>query len=111
MIYCAASLALATLEILVHLPPQMRRASALPDLLAIGLELPETEITLLSASVDDCRVVGDHWLASRASLALKVPSAIIGRENNILVNPAHPAMQAVVLKIQEPFALDARLFG
>lgn len=116
MVYCASSLALAALEVLVHLPPQMRRASGLPALIAVGLEVPEAEISAAvvdprADDVDTCRAIGDRFLLAQGPLGLWVPSAVIRRERNVVLNPVHPAMAGVRVAVQEPFALDARLFG
>jgi RES domain-containing protein len=116
MVYCASSLALAALEVLVHLPPQMRRASGLPPLVAVGLEVSEAAITALTVATgledaNACRALGDRFLAAQGTLGLWVPSVVIRRERNVVLNPAHPAMTEVRLVVQEPFAMDARLFG
>lgn len=115
MVYCASSLALAALEVLVHLPPQMRRGSALPDLTAIGLEVPDAGIAALAeplpAETVQSRDIGDIWLTAAAALGLSVPSAIILHERNLLLNPRHPEMPRVTVVVQERFSLDARLFG
>ena len=115
MFYGASSLALAALEVLVHLPPQMRRASALPDVVAVGLDVPDAEIAVLAVNVPDAvaesRALADNWLHSAQGLALAVPSAIIRHERNVLLNPRHAAMARVTVMVQEPFRLDPRLFG
>jgi RES domain-containing protein len=40
---------------------------------------------------------------------LAVPSAIIPREWNYLINPEHPDMKRIVVGKPEPFAFDPRL--
>ncbi|WP_155497227.1 RES family NAD+ phosphorylase, partial [Pseudomonas syringae group genomosp. 3] len=53
---------------------------------------------------------GDAWLASGQSLALAVPSVIIPRESNYLLNVRHPEFQAVVATVKElEFVVDSRL--
>jgi RES domain-containing protein len=116
VVYCASSLALAALEVFVHLPPAMRRASALPGLTAVGLEVPDQMIADLSgfAAVPDRgeeREIGDRWLRGGSGLALRVPSAVIGREMNLLLNPRHPGIGRIALVVQEPFRFDDRLGG
>lgn len=116
MVYCASSLALAALEVLVHLPPAMRRAGALPGLVAVGLDVPGDQIGQLDDSpapvnLNVCRLQGNQWIANRSGLGLSVHSAVITREKNVLLNPAHPAMADVRLVVQEPFEFDDRLIG
>ncbi|RMS24040.1 hypothetical protein ALP71_02375, partial [Pseudomonas coronafaciens pv. garcae] len=53
---------------------------------------------------------GDAWLASGQSLALAVPSVIIPREYNYLLNVQHPEFQAVVATARAlEFEVDPRL--
>ena len=116
MVYCATSLALAALEMLVHLPPAMRRAGALPVLVAVGLDVPDDQIgplnlNLLPDDQDACRIWGNQWIASQSGLAMVVQSMVIKQERNVLLNPAHPAMADVRVISQEPFIFDDRLQG
>jgi RES domain-containing protein len=54
--------------------------------------------------------LGDDWVKSGASVILAVPSVVIPRELNYLINPRHPGFAK--LKIEKPadFAFDQRLF-
>jgi len=54
--------------------------------------------------------LGDAWAQSNACLILAVPSVIIPKELNYLINPKHPEFPK--LKIEKPtdFAFDQRLF-
>ncbi|MBC7478679.1 MAG: RES family NAD+ phosphorylase [Pseudorhodobacter sp.] len=107
MVYTASSLALAVLEVLVHLPPAMRRSGGLPAMLAVALDVPDADISDAVVGPDD-RATGDAW-AQRGSLALRVPSRVIRHEMNVLINPRHPHMGLVSVALSEPFKLDDRL--
>ena len=116
MVYTASSLALAALEMLVHLPPAMRRSGGLPRLIAVGLDVPDAEIIPFDAAslptdygIPDCRTVGDAWISGGNGLGLAVPSRVIGREVNVVLNPAHAAMAQVQIFVQEEFEFDDRL--
>ncbi len=114
VVYCASSLALAALEVFVHLPPAMRRPSALPQLTAVGLDVPddlirELEEAAIGSSEFEPRKAGDRWLRDGGSLALRVPSAVIPREANLLVNPRHVEIGRVALHLQEAFRFDDRM--
>jgi RES domain-containing protein len=113
MVYTSDSLALAALEVLVHLPQMERRRGALPHYLAIGLDLPDSQVGdpshLAGIPSDQSSVLGDAWLASQSSLALIVPSRVIPLERNVLLNPRHPAMADVKVTVTEPFVFDDRL--
>lgn len=112
-VYCAGSLALATLEVLVHLPPAMRRAGAMPPYLAIGLDVPDSALTdpglADDLSDDACREIGDDWLRRGESLGLVVPSRVILLERNVMLNPAHPGMAQTRVALTRPFRFDPRL--
>ena len=54
--------------------------------------------------------IGDDWLKSQSSLVLKVPSTIVTREANYLVNIKHVNFSKVLeTKIKLDFNLDNRL--
>lgn len=54
--------------------------------------------------------IGDSWLESQSSLALAVPSVVVPRETNYLINPAHVSFKAMVDEAREmSFAPDKRL--
>lgn len=58
------------------------------------------------------RRIGDEWLASVASLSLEVPGVTFTPPpRNVLINPAHPAYDAIRIVARQPFALDARLLA
>jgi len=56
------------------------------------------------------QVLGDNWVKSGTSVILAVPSVVIPKELNYLINPKHPDFAK--LKIEKPtdFAFDQRLF-
>lgn len=113
MVYCSSSLSLAALEVLVHLPPAMRRKGALPPLVAVALDVPDTLIEdsgqLATPNDGDSRAMGDIWLRSGRSLGLIVPSRVIQQEQNIVLNPRHPRIAEVSVILTQPFAFDDRL--
>lgn len=113
MVYCASSLALAALEVLVHLPPAMRRKGALPPLVAVALDLPDALVIDpgLSATLAEAenRALGDEWLRARSSVGLIVPSRVVPMERNIILNPRHPDIADVSVARSEPFEFDDRL--
>jgi RES domain-containing protein len=118
MVYASTSLALAAIELFVHLEP----GQAPNDLVYISALLPEGEParTLQSAdlpptwwtdnALDATRDLGDAWIKSRSSLALQVPSVPIRAEWNVLVNPLHPRISELQIDPPQPFVFDARMF-
>jgi RES domain-containing protein len=118
MVYGSTSLALAAIELFVHLEPNQ----APEDLVSIAAELPEGEPALrwdLAAlpeqwwgdELGPMRGLGDDWVRDRRSLAVMVPSVPIRPEWNVLVNPLHPRIGEVRIGAAKPFVFDARMFA
>ena len=116
-LYTSESRALAAMEFLVHLPPVL----APPDLSLREFELPD-DVSSLDVSVttlppdwktspplDTTMDIGTEWLQADSSLLLRVPSVIVDRESNVLINPKHPEFKRVKALPPQPFRFDARL--
>lgn len=117
MAYASETLSLATLELLVHLPSPL-----LPkDLVAVEIHAPD-DVTLEewpAASLppdwsaigapDAARSVGVEWLRSGRTLLARVPSAVVPREWNVLINPVHPELGRLRILPSQPFGFDPRL--
>lgn len=116
MVYCAQSCALAILEQLVHVDPDLW-----PDnLVSIAAEIEDADIETLPAtalpatwrdapSPPALARLGDAWITSGQSLALRVPSAVVPNEHNILLNPMHPGITRLRILGHAPCVLDPRL--
>lgn len=113
MVYLAESLALAVLETRVHLEATITAE------IYVGIEilLPADQLTDILELEGDwqhdlglTRQLGDQWLVSASTLALRVPSAIIPAGGNILLNPAHEAFGLAQETRRLNFSWDARLF-
>ena len=118
MVYAASSLALAVLEVFVHLPPALRRQGGPPPLVAVALDLAdgdlgEIDVTSLPQKygIPDCQALGEAWLLSSAGVAARVPSQVIAQEWNIVLNPRHSAIGRVTVAAVTPFRFDPRLGG
>ncbi len=118
VLYTAASRALATLEVLVHIP-----LSFVPDdYRMLTLQLPDDSLqTLPSETLPDCwadlappdtakQLISD-WIITNQLLVLKVPSAIVEGEYNFLINPAHPRAAEIRITDNRPYQFDTRLFN
>ena len=53
--------------------------------------------------------VGDNWVNSGRSAVLKLPSAVVPREFNYLLNPTHPDFGKISLGKSQVFKADPRL--
>lgn len=117
VVYASSTLALALLEILVHIDPM----GYVPELVAIPIELPKSRIEYgpyssmeqlnkgLPWSLSETRRVGDVWTSAAENLALQVPSSIIPLEHNYLINPSHPEFKNCAIGTPQELPLDARL--
>ena len=117
IVYCASSLALAALEVFVHVEP-----SELPDdLMSIPAELsdkvkveripPNKMPKTWRAAVgpDVLKDIGTTWAQRGQTVALLVPSAIIPEEDNVLLNPTHPDFAKITKGLPQAFAFDPRM--
>ncbi len=117
MVYASTSLALAAIELFVHLEPNL----VPDDLVSIAAELPSGEPALRWTSDDlpigwwsdelaPDRDLGDAWIRSQSTLAVLVPSVPIRGEWNILINPLHPRITEIRVEAPQPFVFDERMF-
>jgi len=101
---------------LVHLG----QGDVLPSYVLIACTFPESLIEY--AKIEDLppdwlsypappmlQRVGDGWIAEGRSAVLRVPSVIVPREFNFLLNPAHRDFRRIRIETPEPFSLDLRL--
>jgi len=64
----------------------------------------------VSGSPQITQDAGREWLIEGNALALVVPSAIVPRETNVILNASHPQFARVQISKAEPFSLDERLW-
>jgi RES domain-containing protein len=119
MLYCASSISLACLETLVHL-----KLGELPlNRYLICVEVPFSAwkaalqfsptgpgvgwdaVPYGKISLD----AGESWAGSKASLLYKVPSVVVPRETNVLINPLHPDASKLKFTKIERWTYDTRL--
>ena len=116
MVYTATSRALAALEFFVNLDPGESPA----DLLMAEAALEDDSVESLDTALLPenwrelnslvCRDLGSAWAASRRSLAIRVPSAVVSGDSNVLLNPAHHDFGKVAWEEPIPFRFDPRMF-
>jgi RES domain-containing protein len=118
MIYTSENRALATVEYLVHVPLSIVPA----HLSLVTLQIPD-KITPKAISKSDLpgnwreypapsklAELGTNWANKNEALLLRVPSAVVEHEYNILINPLHPDMKHVSIAQIERYTVDKRLF-
>ena len=118
VVYASGSRPLAALEFLVHVPMALA-----PENLSIveiniqkNIKRESIKINQLPSNwrnypaPEELANIGTNWIKSKSSLLLDVPSEVIDKEVNTLVNPLHPDIQFVYLVNIEKFSFDPRLF-
>lgn len=99
MLYCASSLSLAVLEVLVH---------------AVASAGPFRPLSVNADHIQDLSYttsIGRQWIRDGIDAGVMVPSVIVPADMNVLLNPAHKDYSAIEWKDPVPFAFDPRLFG
>ena len=120
VIYASEHASLAAWEKIVHISS----FANLPDnLQLLKIEIPD-DIVIQTASesvpisgwdsfpfCSETVNYGTEFLRTKAFLALRVPSAIIKEENNIILNPLHPDINRCIVISSVPFEFDDRIFS
>jgi RES domain-containing protein len=116
MIYTAQSQALAVLEMLIHLDsPELLKRYSLFEVEMDLLYVAELDLSNLprnwraNPTPAGVRALGDDWVASRRSVVLRVPSALVPAESTFLLNPQHPDFSKLCIGKAVPFQFDPRL--
>ena len=106
VVYTSSTLALAALEYLVHVDIE----DVPDDLVAMAIEVPDDLPPDWNQVLDHpaCARIGDQWAAKGTVLRLRVPSAVVPEESNVLINPDHPRAGDVRMVSIRPFAFDSR---
>ena len=117
IVYTASSPALATVEFLVHVDPILRPS----NLRLVSIEVPDSAS---ASAIDDASLpedwatypapakladIGTSWAETQQTLILRVPSAVVFGDENILLNPMHPEFSAVRVAKDTAYAFDPRL--
>jgi RES domain-containing protein len=118
LVYTAESRALAMLEVSVH----MDLMEDLPsDRHYVEIDIP-ANVKILELSEDDLpddwdskppaagtQYIGDAFVSENLAAVLRVPSSIVPREFNYLINPNHPDALKIKVNSTEPIRFDRRL--
>ena len=118
MLYFSQNLSLSLLEIIVHV-----EYAKLPlDYSFLEVEIPDSSIKNIQsidfiepkwsteAAVNQLQMLGSNWLKRKESLAMRVPSAVMHQENNILINPLHKDIAKLKIIKMDKMDFDPRLF-
>ncbi|WP_017729693.1 RES family NAD+ phosphorylase [Nafulsella turpanensis] len=117
VVYTASNRSLASLENMVHKMGQgVLSASFVMMVLELPGKLPVTTITRAELP-QDWKLESSHqltqpmspvWYEAGETLLLKVPSAVVPEEYNVVLNARHPDFSRVRIREREPFRYDHR---
>lgn len=118
MIYTADSRALAMAKVAVYLtldtlpPDYMMLTIFIPDSVSVQqmqpYQLPGN--WHIFPHLRDTQLVGEKFIQEEKSCLLKVPSAIVPGDYNILLNPKHKEFSKIKVVDQQDFPFNHRLF-
>jgi RES domain-containing protein len=119
IVYTSESRPLAILECLVNLPMPVSPKAL--DLKIATIVIPD-DIIPKKISISDLPSnwreypapleladIGTKWARKKETLLLRVPSAIVPQEFNILANPLHPDIKRVKISYIEDYRINHRL--
>ncbi len=115
-VYTSSTVALATLELLVHLDSSKPLSAyslfeiGIPEALVVGIDvaaLPDTWRDF--PAPPELRAIGDAWLDGREAAVLQVLSAVTAVELNYLLNPEHLDFRRITIGPRQPHEIDPRL--
>ncbi len=113
-LYASQNISLCILEILVRTQKKINP----PGYQLVTIELPEAHMTTIRLAglkqgwkqhVEYTQWIGEEFLKENKLLIMQVPSAIVEKENNFLVNPLHKSFGRVKILSIEALDLDKRL--
>lgn len=117
IIYLSESPALALLEVLVHFELNIDELPTTYQLLEVEYTQPKG-LSRLHKSVltegwqhdlEFTRAIGDEWLTGASSVLLRVPSVVVPKSFNYLLNPRHPESPNVKILSAINYPFDERL--
>ena len=117
VVYHAENRALATVEYLVHIPLSLLPLDlyiaeiSLPARAEIedvpSKSLPQEWATYPAPAV--LAEIGEKWVMRNETLLLRVPSAVVRGEFNLMINPKHQDAKDIKIVSSKPMQIDERL--
>ena len=115
LVYTAANQSLAMLEMLVQDQPLRARYVMIEARIPSGVAIDRVSIDDLPSDWREIgtrqklQAIGAEWARKRKAAVLAVPSAIVPRESNYLLNPLHPAFKRITISKPSTVETDLRL--
>lgn len=115
VVYTAANQSLAMLEMLVQDQPLRARYVIIEARIPSTVRIERVSIVDLPSDWREIsarqklQAIGAAWASKRKAAVLAVPSAIVPRESNYLLNPLHPAFKRITISKPSTVETDLRL--
>lgn len=116
MLYASLTPSLALLENRVHmtvLPTEefCLAKLSIPDDKVFAIEAVDLPVDWYKYPAPSVlKKIGDAFIRDMVYLALKIPSAVLPEEYNVLINPNHPDAVKIKQVSKRPIPIDERLF-
>lgn len=116
LLYTCQHRSLAVLEVAAHM-----QLTQMPiDFYMIEIEIPDNDISIVSENQLPYKWMenphnrltqnfGDDFVHANKFVAIRVPSAIVKQEFNLLINPNHSKANKIEIVKSYPFVMDGRL--
>lgn len=119
VVYASTTIALATLETMVHLGGHLEVRNAFLVRIDVPAVVWVAREYISAADLDPTWIAtppgstsiefGDRWLQTANAPLLMVPSAIIPEECNILISPLNPKVQSMTATAVRQYIYDGRI--
>jgi RES domain-containing protein len=116
LLYTCQHRSLAVLEVAAHM-----QLTQMPiDFYMVEIEIPDNDISIVSENQLPYKWMenphnrltqnfGDDFVRANKFVAMRVPSAIVKQEFNLLINPNHSKANKIEIVHSYPFVMDGRL--
>lgn len=118
VVYASESLALSVVEKFVHLGFDCSHLKfvyfkiEIPDTVSVKVLKPDDlpDDWTAEPPCDSTKDLGSDWAKQGRTAVLKVPSVLVPRSWNYLLNPAHRDFRQIRISAPMPFVFDARMW-
>ena len=119
VIYLGGSLALASLEVFVHISSNMpfnQKYLSFSAIIPENVDIKKLELKSLPPNWREfpaphaTKDIGTHWTERGETVLLQVPSVLIPEEVNYILNPSHADFRKIIFSDPKPFYFDSRMW-
>lgn len=120
VVYVSGTLSLTALELFVHFTRKDMKISK--SLVAVPIDIPDSlkieDVSIKDLNADwrvsppsnSTKDIGSEWVKKGSSSVLRVPSAIVPNEYNLVLKPKHGDFIKIEIGKPQSFTLDERMW-